>query len=90
MTPRNAALAVALIALAGCGGAGALPVPEGFTVAPQPLPPEVLNAIPGEVSASEVVVRDGCFYYLRRTGVMPVVTFRQLANGITDQPFCLL
>ena len=79
-------LIVALVA--GCGGQR-MQVPTGYAVAEPPLPEPVAAAIPGDLRLSEVLVRDGCYYYLSAGTVFPVVTFGALAAGMPDQPWCL-
>ena len=74
-------------AVAGCGGQQAS-IPAGYAPASQPLPEPVMSAIPGDLRQSDVVVKDGCYYYLSAGSVFPVVTFDALAAGRPDQPWC--
>ena len=75
-------------AVAGCGGQR-MQVPTGYAVAEPPLPEPVAAAIPGDLRLSEVLVKDGCYYYLSAGTVFPVVTFAALAAGMPDQPWCV-
>ena len=74
--------------VAGCGGRE-MKVPEGYARAELPLPEPVSAAIPGDLRLSDVLVKNGCFYYISAGTVFPVVTFEALAAGKPDQPWCL-
>ena len=63
-------------------------VPPGYTVAQLPLPEPVSAAIPGDLRLSDVMVRNGCYYYISAGTVFPVVTFDALSAGKPDQPWC--
>ena len=77
-----------VVLVSGCGGQR-LQVPAGYAMAELPLPEPVAAAIPGDLRLSEVLVKDGCYYYISAGTVFPVVTFGALAAGMPDQPWCL-
>jgi hypothetical protein len=81
-------LGISVAVLAGCGGKQ-MTIPAGYARAALPLPPEVSNAIPGDLRLADVLVKDGCYYYISAGTVFPVVTFEALAAGMPDQPYCL-
>jgi hypothetical protein len=99
MTARRLALLlVAPLALAGCG-APVLPAPEeaalpvvqvshqAYAPAPQPLPEEVLAALPADVATSDVFIApDGCWFFLQGSDLMLLTVLN--ARGTEQVPYC--
>ena len=77
---RGAGGMLAFAAVTGCGSFVVSPVPVPVSL----LPLTVEQALPDDVAASDVVERDGCYYYQTETGLELIPT--QPAPDLTLTP----
>ncbi|SIO02671.1 hypothetical protein [Vannielia litorea] len=77
-----------LLVLAACqttsGG-----LPAGYFPAGQPIPEEVMAAVPADVRLDQIVVRDGCYYIFQEGAIYPVTTQSMRDAGFDGQPYCI-
>jgi hypothetical protein len=76
------------LVLAGCITIPS-PPPPGPQPVPKPIPPEVVAALPKGIPQSNVLDKDGCYFYLQDGTPYPVVTAEMRKAGKTDVPYCV-
>ncbi len=64
-------------------------LPAGYSTAGQPIPEEVMAAIPADVRLDQIVMRDGCYYIFYEGAVYPVTTQGMRDAGFDGQPYCI-
>ncbi len=74
--------------LAGCQSTGG-GLPQGYEVADPPIPDEVLSGVPADVRLDQIVVRDGCYYYLGAEGQIYPIPSRAMRDGGFGGPYCV-
>ncbi len=64
--------------------------------AQQPLPPEVLEALPRDIPGENVIVRiddevgGPCYYYQIAGLTYPLPSLRMVEEGFGNQPYCIM
>ncbi|MEC7762694.1 MAG: hypothetical protein VX874_12380 [Pseudomonadota bacterium] len=89
-------LGLIALMLAACGASGnSGDLPQYFSVAEAPYPPEVLSALPADIPYSDILARlrpgelGACYFYRRDGEIYPLTEARNQGTEYANYPYCV-